>query len=483
MIPKKIHRVWLGGSMPAEFVEFGERWQALHPDWTVTTWHEDDLGWIANRAAFDDAPLLSSKANIARYEIIRREGGLYVDCDVEPLRAIDELLGDADLVVSEEHPGYLGNEFFAAVADHPVLVDAVENVSESHFARPDAISPARTGPEFWTRCVRRTCARLGITPVTLRRDQVYPYTWSQTHLRHAEFSDAWAVHHWAKSWVGAGAARPVAPRHRTARAGIVALSRIKRGVRAGRAAWARLPPVDEAQPTITALGASRLIASTSDGIAVLLDAEDRVVAPAIALDGTAQPAYAAFLRRELGAGTVIVEVGARSGLNTVRAAKCTGISGRVFAYEADPRQFQLLEETVDLNRRRGLAADVSVSASRIGAGSEVDGSTSLDDDLGHIAELSLVRVESASAAPSVLAGLATLIGRRRVRLLDVRVDDRQVGAAWQPFVDGLRQLVADHGATTFTIDGAGRRIPLSLSAAIHSEPREHVLFDFGPATS
>ena len=187
--------------MPDEYVEFGHRWTELQPDWKVRTWTESDLDWLSNCSAFDDAPLLSSKSNIARYEIVFREGGLYVDCDVEPLRSIEPLIDRAELVVSEERPGYLGNEFFGAVAGHPVLRYAVDNVSKSHFALDDAISPARTGPEFWSRCVRRTCAELDITPTVLTRDQIYPYTWTQPHLRNEQFPQAWAVHHWAKSWV------------------------------------------------------------------------------------------------------------------------------------------------------------------------------------------------------------------------------------------------------------------------------------------
>src|SRR4051794_32072333 len=124
-IPRKIHRVWLGPAMPQQFVEFGRSWQRLHPDWELVTWGEDDLGWLANRAEFDEAARLTTKSNIARYEIIHREGGLYVDCDFEPLRPIDELLDGASLVVGEEHAGLLSNGLFAAVPGHPTLAYAV----------------------------------------------------------------------------------------------------------------------------------------------------------------------------------------------------------------------------------------------------------------------------------------------------------------------------------------------------------------------
>jgi len=105
--------VWLGRPMPDEYVEFGRSWERLHPGWQVITWGDDDLDWLANRAEFDRAERFTTKANIARYEIIHREGGLYVDCDFEALRPIDELLEGASIVVGEDRDGMLNDAFFA----------------------------------------------------------------------------------------------------------------------------------------------------------------------------------------------------------------------------------------------------------------------------------------------------------------------------------------------------------------------------------
>ena len=211
-IPRKIHRVWLGSAMPERFAELGRSWERLHPGWELVTWGDDDLDWLVNRAEFDQAERFTTKSNIARYEIIHREGGLYVDCDFEALRPMDELLDGADLVVGEEHPGLLCNGLFAASPGHPTLAYAIDELPRSFGALRDRHSITNSGPEFWTRCVRRDAARTGEAPVVLTRDQIYPYGHDpgQRHLAGADFGDAFAVHHWADQ------SAPVVPARRVA---------------------------------------------------------------------------------------------------------------------------------------------------------------------------------------------------------------------------------------------------------------------------
>lgn len=101
--------------------------------------HEDAAPLVA-----DHDPLAAGAA-IARYEIIHREGGLYVDCDFEALRPIDELLEGASIVVGEDRDGMLNNAFFAAGAVHPVLGYAIDELPRSFAARFHDYSVANSG--------------------------------------------------------------------------------------------------------------------------------------------------------------------------------------------------------------------------------------------------------------------------------------------------------------------------------------------------
>lgn len=99
MIPRLVHRIWLDDPMPPEYVEYGRAWRRLHPTWAVVDWRDSwSLPPIRNRALFDDAETLCPRdwkrfrADLLRLELLWRFGGVYADCDVEPLAPFDPLL-------------------------------------------------------------------------------------------------------------------------------------------------------------------------------------------------------------------------------------------------------------------------------------------------------------------------------------------------------------------------------------------------------
>ena len=80
--------------MPAEFVRYGERWRALHPAWDCRDW-DAPLQPLVNQALYDapaPAHVHRCRADVMRLEVLWRFGGVYVDTDIEPVRALDGLL-------------------------------------------------------------------------------------------------------------------------------------------------------------------------------------------------------------------------------------------------------------------------------------------------------------------------------------------------------------------------------------------------------
>src|SRR5688572_30025403 len=91
-IPRTFHRIWLGGGMPQQYELYGESWLHWHPQWRMITWTENNLPPLQNQRQFDDAGIWAQKADIARYEILYRYGGVYIDTDFECLQNIEDLL-------------------------------------------------------------------------------------------------------------------------------------------------------------------------------------------------------------------------------------------------------------------------------------------------------------------------------------------------------------------------------------------------------
>lgn len=185
--------------MPERFAGWRATWERHHPDWDHVLWGDDDLGWLANRDLFDRAAELvpgdaveQFRADIARYEILGRHGGLYVDCDTEALRPIDDQLAGHTAWAVAEDQHWIGNTYIAATAYHPVIEALIgglaRNVIRYNGSRPNQL----TGPKYLTPIWRAHRAHVAPT------DLFFPY--SYRHVRTGtvpdDYGDAYAVHHW-----------------------------------------------------------------------------------------------------------------------------------------------------------------------------------------------------------------------------------------------------------------------------------------------
>jgi len=100
MIPKKIHFIWLGSEIP-RWVDslIVERWKKLNPDFQIIVHGEEllEICSIEYRKMFDRLEDVSSKSDILRLAVLRKEGGWYFDCDFVPLRPMSELYEAYDM--------------------------------------------------------------------------------------------------------------------------------------------------------------------------------------------------------------------------------------------------------------------------------------------------------------------------------------------------------------------------------------------------
>ncbi len=132
MIPRKIHRIWLTNEviydpdkedpLPRQFEEWGDEWRERNPGWKVIDWTSWDqvegrvgplpgLVWQADSYYPNDYKRF--EADVLRLQILHREGGVYVDTDVEPgrvdLEHFRNFHPDADVVVGRSPQHIRGN--------------------------------------------------------------------------------------------------------------------------------------------------------------------------------------------------------------------------------------------------------------------------------------------------------------------------------------------------------------------------------------
>ena len=95
MIPKKLHYIWIGEKpLPDLAKKCIESWKKFCPDYEIVAWDESNLNIDINeycREAYD-ARKFAFASDVLRYDVIYREGGIYMDIDVELIKPIDDML-------------------------------------------------------------------------------------------------------------------------------------------------------------------------------------------------------------------------------------------------------------------------------------------------------------------------------------------------------------------------------------------------------
>ena len=97
------------------------------PEWTVRLWTNADVGEFPPdvQAFIGKAEKGVQKADILRYYVLERYGGVYVDADVVPHRTLAPVLWlDQPLVICHDMPvtwPYISIGFIAAAPSHPVM--------------------------------------------------------------------------------------------------------------------------------------------------------------------------------------------------------------------------------------------------------------------------------------------------------------------------------------------------------------------------
>lgn len=167
-------------------------------------WTPDSLPALVNARFWDHRRWSRSshpgmwQANLARYELLNRFGGVWVDVDLEPLRPIDDLIAGVGCFAAwETQDLWVNNAFMGSTPGHPAVGEIVDGIPSSIAANKGRRSNHCTGARYITPLLT---ARDDVT--IFDKDLVYPYRWDQTldvSIDDAAdlWPEAWTVHHWA----------------------------------------------------------------------------------------------------------------------------------------------------------------------------------------------------------------------------------------------------------------------------------------------
>jgi mannosyltransferase OCH1-like enzyme len=172
-IPKKLHLIWVGDAhkLPEKCIN---SWRDNHPQWEFKLWTDKDLRqrkWInqSHLQSFVNKGHWSAVADLMRYEILFREGGVYADADSFSLRPLDHWLLENEMfacwenTLAEGRARLVSNAFLGSVAGNPFLgflIDTIQKRKElferwswgrMRYVRMSAWKSV--GPYRLTRCI------------------------------------------------------------------------------------------------------------------------------------------------------------------------------------------------------------------------------------------------------------------------------------------------------------------------------------------
>jgi len=162
VIPKIVYTAHLAETpVPESFRRWQTEWQHHHPEWDVRVITIDDREPISNHAQWAETFKLAgpagaaSRLNILRYELLAREGGVFVDPDRLPIRTIDELVDGVRAFCSttQQHgrPHLLSPAVMGAAPCHPALWHCVRDLAHSILVYRGIWD--QTGPGYLTRVI------------------------------------------------------------------------------------------------------------------------------------------------------------------------------------------------------------------------------------------------------------------------------------------------------------------------------------------
>ncbi len=212
LIEKKFHWIWLGGQyperheLPEKYRAYQQSWLAMHPDWDYYVWTEADLDTFPfiNRELFDAAKNYGQKSDIWRYEILKQYGGVYLDVDYECLKPIDDFNHYYHFYIGiqplDTNMAQLGIGLIGSIPHHPILNYSIEKLPTKKDIQQIIVA---TGPIHFSLAFLAIAGKSGLRDIALPASYFYPCGYNQKGMPRDVWDkpEAYAVHHWAGSWL------------------------------------------------------------------------------------------------------------------------------------------------------------------------------------------------------------------------------------------------------------------------------------------
>jgi len=192
-IPKVIHYVWVGGNkLPPLVTRCMESWGRYAPDYEVRFWNEENSPM--------DHPYVQAMyrqkkwafvSDYVRFWALEREGGIYLDTDMELLKPLDDFL-EHGVFLGRSKGGDVESSIIGARVHHPLIASAL-----SFYESDTEFSIHNTSP----RVLERALSSASYPDVRVYGPEYFHPCDAGEGCGLELLTEAYARHHWAESWV------------------------------------------------------------------------------------------------------------------------------------------------------------------------------------------------------------------------------------------------------------------------------------------
>lgn len=172
-IPKIIHQIWLGDQSKRP-ITLMQTWIDKNPTWEYKLWTEIEVSELNLRCEnqFKQDIHLAGKADILRYELLYKFGGLFIDADSECIRSLEDFFCDNITFAGYEHEsgekymnglGLVANGYLGSIPNNPLInlmIEHINKISNINTLMPWEI----TGPKLLTEFIKKTKLPFTIYP-------------------------------------------------------------------------------------------------------------------------------------------------------------------------------------------------------------------------------------------------------------------------------------------------------------------------------
>lgn len=207
-ISKKIHYCWFGKGEKSKLMKKCiKSWKRYLPDYEIIEWNEDNYDFLSNdfcREAYENKKW-AFVSDYARLDILYKNGGIYMDTDVEIIKNIDELLLD-EAFIGFENKDYLSTAVIGAQKENLWIKEVLEYYRNRRFIKQNGEMDLIPNPVIITGI---TCEKYNLKIDNSSQNlnsilRVYPkeYFSPKNVDRTSDISlKTYAIHHFNGSWL------------------------------------------------------------------------------------------------------------------------------------------------------------------------------------------------------------------------------------------------------------------------------------------